>query len=63
MSLTSVLWEAECEGRLDDLLGKEVLLVEEEDDGGILKPPIVADGVKQPHTLIHAVLRGVCVCV
>lgn len=34
---------------------KEVLLVEEEDDGGLDEPLVVADGVEQLHGLHHAV--------
>ena len=56
-SLTRVIGKADAERRLDDLLGKQVLLVEEEDDGGVLEPPVVADGVKQLHALRHAVLE------
>ena len=40
-----------------DLVLKQVLLVEEEDDGGVCKPLVVADGVKQLHALVHTVLR------
>ena len=41
---------------MGDLLLKQVLLVEEEDDGGLCEPLVVADGVKQLHALVHAVL-------
>lgn len=39
-----------------DLLFKQVLLIEEEDDGGVGEPLIVADAVKQLHAFMHAVL-------
>ena len=56
--LTRVLGEADGEGTSADLLLKQVLLVEEEDDGRVCEPFVVADGVKQLHALVHAVLRG-----
>ena len=56
--LTRVLGEANGEGTSADLLLKQVLLVEEEDDGRVCEPFVVADGVKQLHALVHAVLRG-----
>ena len=56
--LTRVLGETDGEGTSADLLLKQVLLVEEEDDGRVCEPFVVADGVKQLHALVHAVLRG-----
>lgn len=38
---------------MQDLLLKEILLVEEKDYGGVDKPFIVADGVEQLHALHH----------
>jgi len=38
-----ILSEADCEGRSQDLLLEEILLVEEEDDGGVSKPLVVAN--------------------
>ena len=44
-----------------DLLLEQVLLVEEEDDGRVREPLVVADTVKQLHALVHAVLgAGQC---
>ncbi len=40
---------------MPDLLREEVLLVEEEDDGGVDEPFVVADGVEELHALHHAV--------
>ena len=54
---TVVLGEADGERAVGDLLLKQVLLVEEEDDGGLREPLVVADGVKQLHALVHAVLE------
>ena len=51
--LTWVLREADWERRLSDLLLEEILLVEEEDDGGVHEPLVVADGVEQFHALVH----------
>ena len=53
--LTFVFGEADGEGTLPDLLGEEVLLVEEEDDGGVDEPLVVADRVEELHALHHAV--------
>ena len=36
-----------------DLVLEQVLLVQEKDDGGVDKPLIVADGVKEFHALHH----------
>eukprot|EP01136_Pigoraptor_vietnamica_P040514 Opistho-1_new@12503 len=55
--LASVLGEAHGEGRLGDLLGEEVRLVEEENDRRLEEPLRVADGVKQLDALVHAVRR------
>lgn len=54
-TLTLVLWEADCERALSDFLGEEILLVEEEDDGGVHEPFVVADGVEELHALHHSV--------
>ena len=55
MNPTFVLWEADVERAVPDLLGEEVLLVEEEDDGGVQEPLVVADGVEQLERLHHPV--------
>jgi len=41
-----------------DLLLQQVLLVEEQDDGGVLKPGVRDDGPEQSFTLLHAVLEN-----
>jgi len=55
LPLTLVLGEADCEWAVSDLLGEEVLLVEEENDGRVHEPHVVADGVEQLHGLHHAI--------
>ncbi len=55
--LTRVLGVADSERTPADLLFKQVLLVEEEDDGGEREPLVVADGVEKLHALMHPVLR------
>lgn len=42
-----IFCEADCERRSEDFLLKEILLVEEQDDGGVSEPLVVADGVEQ----------------
>ena len=46
--------------RVHDLLLQQVLLVEEEDDGGVLEPGVRDYCPEQSFTLLHTVL---CVCV
>ena len=53
--LTAVLWEAGGEWAARDLGLKKVLLVEEEDDGRVDEPLVVADRVEQLHRLDHPV--------
>ena len=55
--LTAVFWVADGEWAPPDLLLKQVLLVEEQDDGGVREPLVVADGVEQLHALVHPVLE------
>lgn len=55
ISPTFVLREADGEGTVSDLLGKQVLLVQEKDDGGIDEPLVVANRIKELHGLHHAV--------
>jgi len=57
MAITGIFWVADGQRALLDLLLKQVLLVEEEDDGGVREPLVVADAVEQLHTLVHPVLR------
>lgn len=42
--------------RIHDLLLQQVLLVEEEDDRGILEPGICDNGPEQSFTLLHSIL-------
>lgn len=53
---TCVLWEADSQGAVDDFLLKEILLVEEEDDGCFCEPLVITDAVKQLHALMHTIL-------
>ena len=45
------------EGLLLDFLQEEVFLVEEENHGGLHEPLVVQDGVEEPQSLVHPVLR------
>jgi len=54
---TCVFREADAERRLLDLICKQILLVEEEDDGGVDEELVVADRVEQHQRLVHAILR------
>ena len=56
--LTSIVVEADSDGIFAQFLLKKVLLVKEEDEGCVRKPPIVQDGAKQPQSLIHTVLQA-----
>ncbi len=58
LDCTSVLREADGQRAVGDLLLEQVLLVEEQDDGRLCEPLVVADGVKQLHALVHPVLGG-----
>ncbi len=59
-SKTWVLRVADGERAACDLLLKQILLVEEEDDGGLGEPLVVTDGVEQLHAFMHAVLKEEC---
>lgn len=54
---TWVFREADGQGRLLNLLAKEVFLVEEENDGGIDEKLVVTDGIEEHERLVHAVLQ------
>lgn len=45
------------EGLLPDFLQEEVFLVEKEDHGSLHEPLVVQDGVEEPQSLVHPVLR------
>lgn len=51
-----ILWEIGGEVREQNLLFQDVGLVEEEDDGGLLKPGVCDDGLKQSLALLHPIL-------
>lgn len=46
MHLTVIVWEADTQMDLLDLLFEKILLVEEKHDGGQCKEPVVADTVE-----------------
>ena len=52
-----VFWEVGGQGRLSDLLHKQVCLVQEEDDVRVFEPRIAHDGLEQNQILSHAILR------
>lgn len=54
---TCVFREADAEWRLFDLLCKQILLIEEEDNGGVDEELVVANGVEQHQRLVHAILQ------
>lgn len=54
---TLIFWKTDCEGRLLDLVLEQVLLVQEENDGGVGEPLVVTDRVEQLHALHHSILQ------
>ncbi len=54
--ITCVLWEADGQRRFFDFLFKEILFVEEEDDGRVREPLVVANRVEKFQTLLHSIL-------
>ncbi len=60
--LTVILWKVVNQMRVHDLLLQQVLLVEEENDRGVLEPGVCDYCPKQSFTLLHPVLQRECVC-
>ena len=54
--ITFVVWEANSERNLPNLLPEQVSLVEEEYDGSARKGKVIDNVAKQPQALMHAVL-------
>lgn len=54
--ITIKLWKVINQVGIHDLLLEQVLLVEEEDDRGVLEPGICDDGPEQSFTLLHTIL-------
>ena len=59
MLLTRILRKTEGEWRSEDLLLEEILLVEEQDDGGVAEPLVVAYRVEQFEGLLHSILEEI----
>lgn len=57
VKITCVLRKADCEWGLGNLVLKKILLVQEQDDGGIHEPFVVADGIKKADAFCHAILQ------
>ena len=55
IKVTLIFREADGKRRLDNLLFEKIFLVEEEDDGSLHKPLVVADRVKEFHGLNHSI--------
>jgi len=53
---TSVFREADGKRRRANFVGKQVFLVEEQNDGRLNEPPIVAYRVEQLHAFGHSIL-------
>ena len=58
---TSILWETQCKRRILYFDFKDIFLVQEENNGGVLKPTIITDRVKQYHTLSHTILKYIII--
>lgn len=56
-TLTRVFWIADSQWTPLYFLLEKVFLVEEEDDGGVCKPFVVTNAVKEFHAFVHAVLK------
>lgn len=59
LTLTIILWEVVDQMRVHDLLLQQVLLVEEQDDGGVLEPGVRDYCPKESFTFLHPVLQCV----
>lgn len=55
--LTCILRETDTQGRFLDLFGKQIFLVEEENDGSVNEEFVVTDGIEQHKRLVHAILQ------
>lgn len=55
-NLTSVFREADAEMHLGDFFLEEILLIEEQDNGGGCKIFMVTDAVEEMEALVHSVL-------
>lgn len=55
--LTVILWKVVNQMRVHDLLLQQVLLVEEEDNRGVLEPRVGDYCPEQSFTLLHPVLQ------
>lgn len=53
---TFIIWEANRKRRRVDLPLKEIFFVEEENDGCLNKPLVIADRFKELHRLVHTIL-------
>lgn len=51
----SVLWKANGEWGDLNLLLEQVLLVQEQNDGGVCEPLVVTDGLEELHGLAHSI--------
>jgi len=52
---TLIVREVISKGRMREFLGEEIDLVQEQDDGGLDKPPGVANGIEKGESLLHTI--------
>ena len=57
--LTFVVWKANGERRGGNFPLEEILLVEEENDGRLHKPLVIADRLEELHRLMHSILEEI----